>query len=369
MLTAHLITDRDQWNNTVRALPYAHVLQTWEWGEFKRITTGWTPTRYCFTRGDETVAAASILTRRLGPVCVMYVPKGPALKYEDAAVLRSVLDFLEKTARRRLAIWLKIDPDVVAAFGLPPGSDDPDHDQPDTPYLPGQVVLHMLKDRGWRFSDDQVQFRNTITLDLTRTEEDLLAAMSQNTRRKVRTGEKKGVTIRAATLDDLPTLYSLYRTTGQRDDFLTRPAEYYERAWRDFMQAGLAHALIAESDGQALAAVILFHFGRKCWYFYGASSNEQREKMPNHALQWEAMRWAKAQGYTIYDLWGAPDAFVESDPMWGVYEFKRGFRGAVTRYIGAWDYAPYPPMYRAYTRLWPRLLALLRRRSQRKVSE
>lgn len=354
MLTTHSITDRDQWNDSLRALPHSHVLQTWEWGEFKRVTTGWIPTRLLFKQGETTVAAASILTRRIGPLAVMYVPKGPALHVEEATLAAQVIDQLEKLARARRAIWLKIDPDVLAGTGV---TGD------DVPYLPGKAFMQTLKMRGWRFSQDQVQFRNTIILDLSLSEDELLAQMSQNTRRKVRTAEKKGVMIRPAGLDDLDTLYTLYQTTGQRDAFLIRPRAYYERAWRDFMQAGLAHALIAEIGGAPLAHVILFHFGRTCWYFYGASSNEHRDKMPNYALQWEAIRWAKAQGYTYYDMWGAPDVFDESDSMWGVYEFKRGFRGTVTRHIGAWDYAPYPLLYRAYAELWPRLRAGLRRRA------
>ena len=83
--------------------------------------------------------------------------------------------------------------------------------------------------------------------------------------------------------------------------------------------------------------------------------------MPNYALQWEAMKWAKAQGYTMYDMWGAPDVFDESDGMWGVYEFKRGFRGTVVRHIGAWDYAPAPLLYSAYANLWPMLRQGLRK--------
>src|SRR5690606_34809535 len=169
------------------------------------------------------------------------------------------------------------------------------------------------------------------------------------------------VTIRAATMHDLDTLYALYRVTGERDEFLIRPPEYYEQAWRRFMEADLAHVLIAEFEGKPLAHVILFHFGRKCWYFYGASSNDERERMPNYLLQWEAMKWAKAHGYALYDMWGAPDEFVETDSMWGVYQFKRGFRGTVTRHIGAWDYAPYPLLYRAYTELMPRVMGWLRR--------
>ncbi len=352
LLTTDIITTRDTWNSSLRALPYAHILQTWEWGEFKRAT-GWQPLRLAFRRGDTVVAMASVGIRRVGPLKVMYVSKGPALAYEDSTLLAEVLDHLQSMARQQRAIWLKIDPDVIAATGVP-GEDDSHNSA-------GQAVLKDLQARGWRFSNDQVQFRNTICIDLMRPEDELLAAMSQNTRRKVRAAEKKGVTIRPATIADLPILYDLYRTTGERDQFLIRPPSYYELAWRSFMEAGLAHALIAEFEGKPIAHVILFHFGRKCWYFYGASSNEERERMPNYLLQWEGMRWAKAQGYALYDMWGAPDNFDESDSMWGVYEFKRGFRGTVTRHIGAWDYAPYRVLYAAYTQLWPRFLKLMQR--------
>lgn len=355
-LTAEIITDRKRWNEALCRLPFAHVLQTWEWGEFKRVTTGWQPRRLAFKQGETVVAIASVGIRKIGPLKVMYVSKGPALAYEDAALRGEVLDALQNLARQEFAVWLKIDPDVIAATGV---TGEPD----DKPNETGQRVLETLRSRGWRFSADQVQFRNTITIDLMPSEDELLAQMSQNTRRKVRTAEKKGVVVRVGTAADLSILYDLYRTTGERDHFLTRPSDYYELAWRSFIEAGLAHPLIAEFEGKPIAHVILFHFGRKCWYFYGASSNEERERMPNYLLQWEAMRWAKAQGYAIYDMWGAPDEFNEQDSMWGVYEFKRGFRGDVTRYIGAWDYAPYPPLYTVYTQAWPRVLSWLRRGS------
>ncbi|GIL13382.1 MAG: methicillin resistance protein [Chloroflexota bacterium] len=354
MLTPAIITSPTDWNDTLRSLPYAHVLQTWEWGAFKQQTTGWMPLRLAFKRGAAVVAMASVGVRQVGPLRVMYVPKGPALDYADSALAAEVLNHLQALARRQAAVWLKIDPDVIAATGVP-------GEESDAPDATGTAFADLLRGRGWTFSADQVQFRNTITLDLTLDEDTLLAQMSQNTRRKVRTAEKKGVTVRHGTLDDLPLLYDLYRVTGARDGFLIRPPAYYELAWRSFMEAGLAHALIAEYDGQPIAHVILFHFGRKCWYFYGASANAERERMPNYLLQWEAIRWAKAQGYTIYDFWGAPDVFDESDSMWGVYEFKRGFRGTVTRHTGAWDYTPYPPLYWGYTKAWPRILGWLRR--------
>lgn len=355
--TIETITDRARWNDALRTLPYAHILQTWEWGEFKRATTGWQPHRFLYRHGEQVCGLASVGVRRAGMFSVMYAPKGPALAYDDADLLAFALDHLEGFARKKGAIWLKIDPDVIAATGIPNEDDD-------TPNPTGTGVIETLTRRGWRFSPDQVQFRNTITLDLTQSEDELLAAMSQSTRRKIRIAEREGVSVRSAALDDLPTLYDLYRVTGERDNFLIRPFDYYERAWRDFIAAGLAQPLIADVDGVPVAHVILFHFARTCWYFYGASSDLHRDKMPNYALQWAAIRWAKAQGYTTYDFWGAPDDFVETDRLWGVYNFKRGFRGTVTRHIGAWDYAPTPFLYRLYTDLMPRLMEMLRRRNR-----
>ena len=354
-LSLHAITNRDEWNTTLRDMPFAHILQIWEWGEFKRATTGWQPERLAFKQDNEIVAMASIGIRRVGPLKFMVISKGPALRYEDSELLNSVLDILEIKARQERVVWLKIDPDVIAAFGIP-------NEESDTPYLPGQAVIHTLQNRSWTYSDDQVQFPNTITLDLTQDTETLLMNMSQNTRRKIRTAEKKNVTIRAGTIDDLETLYRLYQITGLRDEFMIRPFDYYKQAWQQFIAADLAHPLIAEFEGKPIAHVILFHFGEKCWYFYGASSNEERNRMPNYALQWAAIQWAKTQGYRTYDMWGAPTEFIETDPLWGVYGFKRGFRGTVTRYIGAWDYSPSKVVYQAYTQLRPRVLNLVRKR-------
>jgi len=98
----------------------------------------------------------------------------------------------------------------------------------------------------------------------------------------------------------------------------------------------------------------------RAWYMYGASRSIHREKMPNHLLQWEAMRWAQEQGCTVYDMWGAPDVLDESDPLWGVYRFKQGFGGEFVRHIGAWDFSVSRLGYWLYTGVMPRLLAATR---------
>jgi lipid II:glycine glycyltransferase (peptidoglycan interpeptide bridge formation enzyme) len=133
------------------------------------------------------------------------------------------------------------------------------------------------------------------------------------------------------------------------------------------MQSGKAEALIAEVNGELIAALIVFRFASKAWYMYGMSLPAHREKMPNHLLQWEAIRRAKECGCTTYDLWGAPDAFDQSDPLWGVYRFKEGLGGQVVRHIGAWDLPVRPMLYSLYTRILPRVLNVMRRRGRDRI--
>src|SRR5215218_848463 len=97
--TVETISDARQWNDNLRTLPFAHVLQTWEWGEFKRETTGWQPKRLAFRRDGQIVAMASVGVRRVGPLTLMYAPKGPAFAYEDDNLRAFVLDTLQSMAR------------------------------------------------------------------------------------------------------------------------------------------------------------------------------------------------------------------------------------------------------------------------------
>jgi len=341
---------QSEWNAVLAQLPKAHVLQSWEWGEFKS-RYGWQPSRLLWLDGTQPCAAALVLSRRIGfnlPQ-VMYVPKGPALDYGHIAVLERVLSDLEESARQRRALFIKIDPDV----------------QSDT--AEGEMVVEVLRRRGWRASREQIQFRNTILLDLTRSPDELLAAMKPKWRYNTRLAARKGVTVRSGTLDDLSLLYRLYAETALRDGFVIRPQAYYHDAWGTFIEAGLAWPLIAEVEGTPVAMAIIFHFAASAWYMYGASSQFHRDKMPNHLLQWEAMRRAQEHGCTVYDLWGAPEKFEPSDPLWGVYRFKQGFGGKLVRHIGAWDFPVSGPGYRLYTLVVPHLLSIMRWRYWRAV--
>jgi lipid II:glycine glycyltransferase (peptidoglycan interpeptide bridge formation enzyme) len=345
-------TDRARWNETLLGLPSPHVLQTWEWGQVK-VQTGWQASRLLWQGEQQPVAAASLLVRRLDrlPVAVAYVPKGPLLDWANLDLADEVLAGLEEEARRNRALFVKIDPDVVS--------------EDDT----GQAVTSLLTHRGWQPSREQIQFRNTALLGLAPDEAQLLAAMKSKWRYNIRLAARRGVLVHRGRLADLATFYHLYAETGQRDGFIVRPFSYYEETWRTFLEpaddrAPRGYLLLAETDqeAQVIAGLFLFCFGPRAWYMYGASSSSHRNLMPNHLLQWEAIKLARGQGCTTYDLWGAPDELNEDDPMWGVWRFKEGFGAQFTPHIGAWDYPVSPARYWSYTVLMPRVLDWMRSR-------
>jgi lipid II:glycine glycyltransferase (peptidoglycan interpeptide bridge formation enzyme) len=344
------------WRHALAVLPYSHALQSWAWAEFKS-RWGWTPIPLLLSVAGNTwepLAAALVLKRKIPrlPFSILYVPRGPALDYNDGALRRVVLAELEHIARRERAIFIKIDPAVVRSWGLPV----------ERPSPIGTKFIGELKERGWRFSQEQIQFRNTVELALGRPEEELLAAMKQKTRYNIRLAGRKGIVVRPGSPADFPAIAHMYQATAARDGFAIRPVAYYLDAWQTFYQAGMAQPLLADYEGTPVAAVILICFAGRAIYMYGASSEHERPRMPNYLLQWEAIRWAKAQGYEIYDFWGAPDEFVETDRLWGVWRFKEGFAGQVVRHIGAWDYPAQPFWYWLYTIILPKYLGFLRSR-------
>lgn len=373
--------DAKEWNGLISDLPNPHLLQTWEWSQVK-AKYGWDPMPFIWyaqssTVNGQPVAAAMVLKRRI-PIAgfaarlnILYIPKGPLMDWSDESLRKRVLDDLQSFAKAQGAIFLKIDPDVVLGTGIPESEDAVEDND-------GQAVRADLKRRGWLFSSDQIQFRNTVMIDLSPSEDEMLARMKQKTRYNIRLAGRKGVTVRAGKKEDLSMLYKMYAETSVRDGFVIRDEGYYQTVWRTFMQSSIdnrqspipkAEPLIVEVEEEAVAAIFVFRFAGRAYYLYGMSREVHREKMPNYLLQWEAMRRVKAVGCHIYDLWGAPDEFDESDSMWGVFRFKQGLGGDVVRTLGAWDYTPKPFWYKMYSEILPRILELMRSRGKSRTKQ
>lgn len=374
------------WNQIISSLPNPHFLQTYEWGQVK-AKYGWQPIYLVWDKDGKMkeertnlssfvfpVQAACLVLKRTilnrgfaARLSVLYAPKGPLMDWTNEPLRTRVLNDLQSFAKKQGAIFLKLDPDVILGRGVPDSEGD-------VPENSGQAVMSDLRRRGWGYSSDQIQFRNSVLVDLTAAEDEILMRMKPKTRYNVRLAGKKGVTVRVGTEGDLPALYKMYAETSVRDGFVIRNEDYYMTVWKLFMRPTVngqpsTVPLIAEVDGEPVAAIFLFMFAGRGYYVYGMSRNAHREKMPTYLLQWEAMRHAKTNGCIAYDLWGAPEVFDESDSMWGVYRFKEGLGGDVVRTLGAYDFAPNKLWYKMYTDIMPRVLDVMRSRGKQKTKQ
>jgi len=330
-----------EWDRFLSAYPHAHILQTASWGELK-ASFGWevsrlvSPVTFAASSAVQTpVCGAQILFRRL-PLhfSFAYIPKGPV-----GDGWESLLPEIDALCRRKRAVLLKIEPDALEVGSLPP----------DPP-------------AGFRRGVHSIQPPRSLVVDLSKSEEDILSLMKQKTRYNVRLSLKKGVIVRP--FGDVDLFCRLMRATGERDRFGVHSQDYYQKAYDLFSPREECELLLAEYEGEPLAALMVFARGRRAWYFYGASADTQRERMPTYLLQWEAMRWARQRGCLEYDLWGVPDADEKtlesnfsqrSDGLWGVYRFKRGFGGKLCRAAGPWDRVYIPILYRLYLAKAPRM--------------
>ncbi len=327
----------EAWDEFVKQQPTAHVLQLGGWGELKR-KHGWQVERVALVRTEnEIVAGAQLLFRKLplGLGSMAYLPMGPYVT--DESQWEPLWDAIERRAIKfRGSAFLKWEPGIYR-----------DGHQPDF--------------TRWKFrpSPQTIQPPRTIIMDITGTDDAIMARMNQGTRRKVRQSLKNDIRYFEGSHGDVVAFTEMMQSTGDRNAFGVHTPGYYQLAYSLFAEdADNAVLIMAEHEGDPLAGIMVFAVGSTAWYLYGASTSLKRNLMATYGVQWKAIEWARARGCNYYDMWGIPDAdestleaeFQQrSDGLWGVYGFKRGWGGDVVRSAGAWDRVYKPIIYGMYS--------------------
>lgn len=322
-----VVAETNPWDSFLEA-QNGHLLQTFAWGELKSHY-GWQTERVVWREGGTIHGAAQILYRSLAPALVLaYVPRGPVVVERER--LAEFLKDLKRHARARGVIFLRLEPDWVR---------DDERDA-------------TLRQTGFAGTPETIQPPTTIHIDLTAAPDVILGRMKSKWRYNIRLADKKNVVVRAGTEADFDAFYDLMRLTAARDGFAIHDAEYYRRAFQLLDRRGNVRLLVAEFEKRALAMIFVTAFAHEAIYLYGASGNEERNRMPNHALHWAAIEWAKGRGCTRYDLWGisakVEETSEETNLPSSLYQFKQGFGGEVVRYTGAWDFVFNRTLYRVY---------------------
>lgn len=306
----------------------AHPLQSWAWGDF-RMDTGITVERLAGFEGSEMQRQMLVTFHPIPklPYTVGVVFKGTA---PDAVQLAT----LKELGRRKKAIFIKLEPNV----STPPQTAEQLTD-----------LREFLLAHGCLLGRPQFTLHSFL-VDLTRSEEEMMAAMKQKTRYNVNLAQKHGVTVVEDNSEaGFAEYLRLMEVTTKRQQFYAHTKTYHTTMWNVMRKAGIAHLLKATYQGKTLTAWILFAFNGVLYYPYGASSREHREVMASSLVMWEAMKLGKRLGCRRFDLWGALGPNPNTHDSWyGFHRFKEGFGGSLAEFAGSYDLVVDPTLYKIY---------------------
>ncbi|WP_129626394.1 lipid II:glycine glycyltransferase FemX [Candidatus Oscillochloris fontis] len=337
---ALLEPDLATWDAFVDTHPQGHLLQSSAWSLLK-ASAGWSARRVVvLDHAGTLLAGAQVLFRYQYGLAVAYTPRGPLFS-DDATANRLLLHGLTRLARRQRAIFVRLEPNLTTQHPLADA-------------IHTWILLQGLH------PERTIQPRSSVHVAINRPSETIFASFSKGHRADIRRAERNAVVVRIGTERDIPAFYAIMQATGARANFGIHSEAYYRTAWQCLQPR--SHLLLAEIEGRVVAAHMVFADAQCGSYLYSGADEVGLKAGANHLLEWHAIQWAAHLGCHSYDMWGIPDAFgqaleadettrtaleqsAQSDPLIGVYRFKKGFGGQIVRYLPAYDLLLIPPLY------------------------
>lgn len=309
-----------------------HIIQSWEWGEFRK-STGLELVRLGHFDGNKLIAAYQFT---LHPVPILkqvigYLPKGPL---PDKETIKALVDF----SKTRGVAYIKIEPNVILGWEADKVSEE----------VRRKSIASMRK-LGLVPSGKSLFTKFNFLIDLSKSNEAIMAGFHQKTRYNIGVAQKKGVEVYETTKDEDFDIYlKLYFETTSRQKYFGHTREYHKKVWSALRDENMARLLIAKYQGKPLVAWMLFNFDDTLYYPYGGSSHEHRDVMASNLVAFEAIALGKKMGLKYFDMWGAlgPDA-NDRDPWFGFHRFKAGYGPMHVEYIGTFDLILKPALYNA----------------------
>ncbi len=301
---------------------------------------------------DGFAATCLVLKKRLpAGRCYFYLSRGPILDWSDEKIARAMFEKLREAAKKHRAIFIRTDPCVP-------------NETPGVKKLLQRIGFVPSPDSGSIFGGLQPRCNMKLDISAPTAEEFFEQKFESKWRYNTRLATKKGVTVKAdCTRADLKIFHDIYRVTGERNEFKGYSLAYFEKMWDALEPSGILKLFLTFHEEEPLSGAIAFKLPPQAWYMFGASSNQKRNLMPNHLMQWTMMQWAKDNGCNSYDFRGVPDPNSSDIPAHeeGLVKFKTGFGAEITRYIGEYDLPLSKVGYWAYTSARPRLIAMLKK--------
>lgn len=393
------------------------LLQLSSWGDVKR-QNGWASERIAVGRDGQTTGVGLLLFKRVPklPFTLCYAPRGFVVDYEDVASLRALTEEAKRVAKTKNAIVIKVDPNIdrdevaglltemeAVGFRHKGYGGGFDYAQPrftmETDLRPSEKEIFGKFHHKFRYNVRLAEKKGIVCTEVGRDGLQTFAELMKVT------GERDGFAIRGldyfenlydclqpndarlfltkleprlalegqqATLEKAKRELAKIETALQKETVEKKRTSLLNRQEQAIAQIKKAEQALPElielnetyPNGLILSGGLLTLAGRRSYYLYGASSNEFREFMPNHLMQWTMMQAAKASGAERYDFGGVSGSTDPEDEYAGLYAFKSGWGSALIEKVGEFDLVLNRPLYFALEKGLP-LVKGLRKRLRR----
>lgn len=327
--------DEKRYNEFVRNSPYGRCSQDTRWAIVKN---NWDMDAVYLEEDGEIIAGMTILSidgasgKRL-----LYANRAPVCDFYDIDLVKRLLEEAKPIIEKYDTFLLRLDPEI--------------------PY--DEELVHKYRDEGFIFRARETELRSFIQprydmiLDLRGlTEEELLQSFHSKTRYNIRLSYRKGVETNYISLDNdgqealneaIDRFFALTEIMAKRQGISYRPKSYFNRIFEAFPESRVYES---SYKGEVLSSALAIPYGNKLFYMYGASSNNERNRMPNFQMQWEMIKWAFETKMDYYDF-GGVFGLTDED---GLFKFKNGFCKAqgYTEWIGELDLVYNEEAYKKY---------------------
>lgn len=317
------IEDKKVWEEFVLSKNEANFLQSWSWGEFHKALN-----KQIFRTGFyEKEKLVGVMLSVIEPARrgrYLTVPGGPIIDWGNKNLIKAFSNEIKKIAKENNCVFVRIRPQLK--------SDD--------------FSKKIFKDLGFIKAPMHLHAELTSQLDITKSEEQLLAQMRKATRYEVRKAIKENIKITSSTDEkEIKKFYEVQMETAKRQKFVPFSYKFLHEQFKVFAAKNQALLYKAEFEDKLLTQAFIIFYGKEAVYHYGASTDEGRRYPGAYLIQWEAIKEAKKRGITRYNFWGVAPEDKQNHRFSGLSLFKRGFGGTDFEYLHAQDLIINKPKY------------------------
>jgi len=381
----------EEFNNYAIKHDLSSFFQSSYWGKLKQ-SVGWKYYLVGYKENNELKGSSLLLAKKI-PLFnkyIYYSPRGFLIDYSNLDFVTKYTKEITKFVKKNKGIFIKINPLITYQ------QRDINGDMVENGIKNKELVNH-LKKLGYIHTGFSINYGKDLeprwisVLDLkSKTEQQILKDMRGTTRWGIQNSYKHGLKLVQIDESRIEEFKKLMNSTGERRGFIDRPLSYYKKMYETFKdkikiilvelntneyldnleiqykdtmeklnkakKEGLKKELESQieaiknkkeemikikeenQDTIVVAGGLFMTFGRQVISLFGASYREFMKFNGQYFLNFEMIKYALNNNYDKFNFYGITGEFDESSPMYGLFNFKRGFNAEVVELIGEFTY-------------------------------